>query len=58
MTYQPAIRPSKGMQTMVRPAMSIICDVCGKARTRKGGHDKCSKIRQMAGFIFKQEASA
>jgi hypothetical protein len=46
------------MQPLVRPAMSIICDVCGKARTRKGGHDKCSKARQAAGFIIKQEKKA
>ncbi|MNJ66005.1 hypothetical protein D3C77_620480 [compost metagenome] len=58
MTYQPNIRCRKGMQNMSRPAMSIICDVCGKARTRKGGHDKCSQARQAAGFIIKQETRA
>ncbi|MNJ32176.1 hypothetical protein D3C77_268340 [compost metagenome] len=42
MIYQPAIRPFKGMQTMARPAMSAICD-------------ECSKIRQAAGFIIKQQ---
>ncbi|WP_157767121.1 hypothetical protein [Pseudomonas sp. HLS-6] len=57
-TYQPAVRTVKGMQPLIRPAMSIICDVCGKARTRKGGHDKCSKIRQAAGFIIKRETKA
>ncbi|MDD2056298.1 hypothetical protein N5D52_10285 [Pseudomonas sp. GD03860] len=55
MTYQPSIRRHKGMQTMFRPAMSAICDVCSKPRVRKGGHDKCSKIRQAAGFIIKQD---
>lgn len=58
MTYQPAIRPLKGMQNMARPAMSAICDVCHKPRVRKGGHDKCSKIRQAAGFIIKRGAKA
>ncbi|MNJ81263.1 hypothetical protein D3C77_799860 [compost metagenome] len=58
MTYQPTIRDPKGMQPMSRPAMSAICDVCGMPRVRKGGHDKCSKIRQAAGFIIKQRARA
>ncbi len=38
--------------------MSAVCDVCGKPRVRKGGHDKCSKIRQAAGFIIKRETKA
>lgn len=58
MTYQPSIRCPKGMQTMARPAMSAVCDVCSKPRVRKGGHDKCSKIRQAAGFIIKHERKA
>jgi len=37
------------MQPMLRPAMSFICDICGKARV-KGNHDHCSKTRQAAGF--------
>lgn len=53
--YQPEVRLPKGLQPLTRPAMSIICDVCGKVRTRKGGHDKCSKARQAAGFIINQE---
>lgn len=57
-TYQPEVRTSKGMQPLLRPAMSAICDVCGKSRTRQGGHDKCSKIRQAAGFIIKRETTA
>jgi len=57
-TYHPATRLPKGLQPLVRPAMSAICDVCGKSRTRPGGHDKCSKIRQAAGFIIKQETKA
>jgi len=39
------------MQPMLRPAMSFICDICGKARV-KGKHDQCSKTRQAAGFII------
>lgn len=54
-TYQPEVRLPKGFQPLTRSAMSIICDACGKARTRKGGHDKCSKARQAEGFIIKQE---
>lgn len=57
MTYQPSTRSPKGMQPMIRPAMSIICDVCNMPRN-KGMHDKCSKARQAAGFIIKQAASA
>jgi hypothetical protein len=57
-TYQPTVRPPKGIQPLVRPAMSAVCDVCNKPRVRKGGHDKCSKIRQAAGFIIKQESKA
>lgn len=49
-TYIPTTRTPKGMQPMLRPAMSFICDICGKARV-KGNHDQCSKIRQAAGFI-------
>lgn len=50
-TYSPTIRTPKGMQPMQRPAMSFICDICGKARVR-GNHDQCSKARQAAGFII------
>ena len=50
-TYTPTIRTPKGMQPMQRPAMSFICDICGKARV-KGNHDQCSKSRQAAGFII------
>jgi len=57
-TYHPATRLPKGFQPLARPAMSAICDVCGKSRTRPGGHDKCSKIRQAAGFIIKQGTKA
>lgn len=49
--YTPTIRTAKGMQPMLRPAMSLICDICGKARV-KGNHDQCSKTRQAAGFII------
>ena len=50
-TYTPSTRTPKGMQPMQRPAMSFICDICGKARV-KGNHDQCSKARQAAGFII------
>lgn len=50
-TYTPATRPPKGMQPMLRPAMSFICDICDKARV-KGNHDQCSKARQAAGFTI------
>jgi len=39
------------MQPLQRPAMSFICDICGKARVN-GNHDQCSKARQAAGFII------
>ncbi|MFF7108142.1 hypothetical protein [Pseudomonas sichuanensis] len=50
-TYTPTTRTRQGMQPMMRPAMSFICDICGKARV-KGNHDQCSKTRQAAGFII------
>lgn len=56
-TYTPATRTREGMQPMFRPAMSFICDICGNARV-KGNHDKCSKIRQAAGFIISRRTSA
>lgn len=49
MTYQPNDRPAKGLQSLHRPSMGPICDVCGIART-KGNHHACSKARQAAGF--------
>lgn len=48
-TYPTQSRPKTGMQSLHRACMGVICDVCGKART-KGKHDKCSRIRQAAGF--------
>lgn len=54
-TYTPTTRPSQGMQPMLRPAMSFICDVCGKARV-KGNHDQCPKIRKAAGFNIRGRA--
>ncbi len=48
-SYPSQSRPPTGMQPLNRVCMGVICDVCGKART-KGKHDKCSKIRQSAGF--------
>ncbi|MBZ3661954.1 hypothetical protein [Pseudomonas monteilii] len=50
-TYTPTTRTTQGVQPMFRPAMSFICDICGKARV-KGNHDQCSKTRQSAGFII------
>ncbi len=47
--YRAQSRPKSGMQPLNRACMGVICDVCGKART-KGNHDKCSRIRQAAGF--------
>jgi len=56
-TYTPTTRTRKGMQHMLRPAMSFICDICGKARV-KGNHDQCSKTRQTAGFNIIRKATA
>ncbi len=50
-SYPPTTRMRKGMQPMLRPAISFICDICGKARV-KGNHDQCPKPRQAAGFII------
>ncbi|UPK85313.1 hypothetical protein [Pseudomonas sp. A2] len=50
-SYTPTTRTTQGVQPMFRPAMSFICDICGKARV-KGNHDQCSKTRQAAGFII------
>lgn len=49
-TYTPNARDAKGIQTFMRPAMAVTCDVCGIPRTR-GNHQRCAKIRQAAGFI-------
>ena len=49
-TYTPNARDAKGIQTFMRPAMAVNCDVCGIPRTR-GNHQRCAKIRQAAGFI-------
>ncbi|WP_145181778.1 hypothetical protein [Pseudomonas sp. URMO17WK12:I11] len=56
-TYTPTTRTPKGMQPMLRPAMSFICDICGKARV-KGNHDQRSKTRKAAGFIIRRRAMA
>ncbi len=56
-TYTPTTRTPQGMQPMMRPAMSFICDVCDKARV-KGNHDRCSKIRQAAGFKISRRTKA
>lgn len=56
-TYTPTTRTPQGMQTMHRPAMSVTCDVCSRART-KGNHEQCSKIRQAAGFIISRRNKA
>lgn len=57
LTYAPTTLSPKGMQPMLRPALSFICDICGKARV-KGNHDQCSKTRQAAGFIIRRRAMA
>lgn len=49
-TYTPNTRDAKGVQTFLRPAMGVSCDVCNNPRTR-GNHERCSKIRQAAGFV-------
>ena len=51
LTYTPTTRTRKGMQPMFRPAMSFICDICGKARMT-GNHDQCSKTRQAVVFTI------
>ncbi|RRV72523.1 hypothetical protein EGJ15_09185 [Pseudomonas sp. p99-361] len=56
-TYTPTTRTRKGMQPLLRPAMSFICDICGNARV-KGNHNRCSKARQAAGFIISRRATA
>ncbi|CAM3808925.1 hypothetical protein CCOS865_01804 [Pseudomonas reidholzensis] len=55
--YTPTTRAPQGMQPMLRPSMSVICDVCSKARS-KGNHDRCSKVRQAAGFIISRRTAA
>lgn len=56
-TYIPTTRTPKGMQPLLRPAMSFICDICGNARV-KGNHNRCSKARQAAGFIISRRTTA
>lgn len=56
-TYIPTTRTRQGMQPLMRPAMSFICDICDKARV-KGNHDRCSKIRQAAGFVYSRRTTA
>lgn len=51
MNYQPTHEIGhRGQQHMMRREMNGRCDVCGRARGR-GNHDKCSKLRQAAGFL-------
>ncbi|WP_236198132.1 hypothetical protein [Pseudomonas putida] len=56
-TYTPNPRDAKGVQTFLRPAMDVSCDVCNIPRTR-GNHERCSKIRQAAGFVSTRERKA
>lgn len=56
-TYTPTTRTPTGMQPLCRAAMSVMCDVCNKPRT-KGNHESCSKVRQAAGFIISRRATA
>lgn len=56
-TYTPNSRGAKGVQTFLRPAMGVFCDVCNIPRTR-GNHERCSKIRQAAGFVSTWERKA
>lgn len=46
-TYTPATRTRKGMQPMLRPAMSFICDICGNARV-KGNHIRYQRTELVA----------
>ncbi|MCG8294286.1 hypothetical protein [Pseudomonas entomophila] len=55
-TYMPNSRDAKGMQTFIRPAMAVTCDVCGIPRTR-GNHQRRAKIRQAVGFINNADTS-
>ena len=55
--YTPNTRDAKGVQTFMRPAMGVFCDVCAIPRTR-GNHERCSKIRQAAGFATSLERQA
>lgn len=52
MTYSPQLRYPNGIDPQIRK-LSPICDVCGKHRA-KFKHDKCSKIRQAAGFRYRE----
>lgn len=56
-SYIPNTRDAKGVQTFMRPAMGVFCDVCAIPRTR-GNHERCSKIRQAAGFAYPSERQA
>lgn len=55
-TYMPKARDAKGIQTFMRPAMAVACDVCGTPRTR-GNNQRCAKMRQAAGFIHNTDSS-
>lgn len=57
LNYKPNTRDAKGVQSFVRPAMSVMCDVCSVPRTR-GKHSRCAKIRQAAGFTTAQVGRA
>ncbi len=48
-TYTPNTCNAKGMQTFMRPAMGVFCDVYNLPRNR-GKHERCSKMRQAVGF--------
>lgn len=49
MNYEPQVRSPRGVDPQVR-CQSGRCDVCGKSRAHFK-HDRCSKARQVAGFI-------
>ena len=51
--YAPQSRPAKGLNPSFASHMSIVCDVCGKSRAHYR-HEKCSRIRQAAGFDIRQ----
>lgn len=49
-TYTPNAREAKGVQTFMRPAMAVTCDVCG-IPCICGNNQRCANIRQAASFI-------
>ncbi len=53
--YKPQVRYPRGVDPKVRK-QSGRCDVCGKSRAHFK-HDKCSKVRQAAGFVYLRQCA-